>query len=233
MAERLAEVAIEEAIAQAADRIARSFSRASVPRGRPERARMAAARGAGASLRHQRGGELRRSAAGRRERSASAPITSASRSARSAKHSRMTFGTEGSPISLSTACASGATRDSARPRGDPARRDRRGAVRRDRRLDQRREPGALLAALRAVDPERSRRRRPRSRSPRTATASSWPKAPAPWCSRATRPRGARREDSRRRRRLRRARRLVPPHPLEPRRQADHRLHAQRHRRCRA
>ena len=40
---------------------------------------------------------------------------------------------------------------------------------------------------------------------------------------------ARRQDPRRHRRLRRTRGFVPPHPLEPRRQADHRLHPQRDR----
>ena len=44
--------------------------------------------------------------------------------------------------------------------------------------------------------------------------------------------GARREDPRRRRRLRRDGRRLPPHPLEPGRQADHRLHPQRARRRR-
>ena len=43
---------------------------------------------------------------------------------------------------------------------------------------------------------------------------------------------ARRQDPRRDRRLRRDGGFVPPHPLEPGRQADHRLHPQRHRRRR-
>ena len=62
-------------------------------------------------------------------------------------------------------------RDPARRRGDPARRDRRGAVHRHRRLGQRRVADPLLAALGALDLERSAAGRRRSRSPRTATAS--------------------------------------------------------------
>ena len=46
-------------------------------------------------------------------------------------------------------------RDPARRRGDPPRRSRRRAVRRDRRLGQSGSAGALLAAVGAVDPERS------------------------------------------------------------------------------
>ena len=45
--------------------------------------------------------------------------------------------------------------------------------------------------------------------------------------------GARRQDPRRDRRLRRNGGRLPPHALEPRRQADHRLHRQCHQGCRA
>ena len=62
-------------------------------------------------------------------------------------------------------------RDPARRRGDPARRDRRRAVHRHRRLGQRRVADPLLAALGALDPQRSAASAPPSRSPRTATAS--------------------------------------------------------------
>ena len=48
----------------------------------------------------------------------------------------------------------GRDRDPARRRGDPPRRGRRGAVRRDRRLGQSGSAGALLAAVGAVDAER-------------------------------------------------------------------------------
>ena len=81
------------------------------------------------------------------------------------------FGTKGSPISLSTACASGASAIQlgieAIRRGEA----RGGAVHRHRRLDQSRIAGPLLAAVGAVDRRTIRRRRPPSRSPRTATAS--------------------------------------------------------------
>ena len=79
-------------------------------------------------------------------------------------------------------------RDPARRRSDPPRRSRCRAVRRDRRLGQSGSAGAVLAAVGAVDPERSAARAPQSRSRRTATASSWRKAPARWCWKATRPR---------------------------------------------
>ena len=72
-----------------------------------------------------------------------------------AAHLAETFGTKGSPISLSTACASGATCDPARRRGDPPRRGRRRALRRHRRFGQPGSAGALLAAVGAVDPEQS------------------------------------------------------------------------------
>ena len=62
-------------------------------------------------------------------------------------------------------------RHPARRRGDPARRDRRRALRRDRRLDQSRGADPLLAALGAVDRPTIRRSAPPSRSRRTATAS--------------------------------------------------------------
>ena len=92
------------------------------------------------------------------------------------------FGTEGSPISLDTACASGATRDPARHRSDPPRRMRRGAGDRRRRFAHAGIAGALLAPFGAVDAERPARAAPRSRSRKTATASCSPKAPPRWCS---------------------------------------------------
>jgi 3-oxoacyl-[acyl-carrier-protein] synthase II len=66
------------------------------------------------------------------------------------------FGTEGSPISLNTACASGGS-DPARRRGDPPRRVPGRACGRRRRLADAGVAGALLAALGAVDAERSAR----------------------------------------------------------------------------
>ena len=76
-------------------------------------------------------------------------------------------------------------RDPARRRGDPPRRDRCRALHRHRRLDQSGSADPLLAAVGAVDQQRRARKRRPSRSPRTATASSWPKAPARWCWKAT------------------------------------------------
>ena len=144
-----------------------------------------------------------------------------------ADHLAEKFGTKGSPISLSTACASGAT---AIQLGVEA--IRRGET--DAALcigtDGSVNPESLIrfsllsALSTSNDPPASARP---SRSPRTATASSWPKAPARWCWKAWQSRqGARRENPRRDRRLRRDGRRLPPHPLEPGRQADHRLHPQ-------
>ena len=78
-------------------------------------------------------------------------------------------------------------RHPARRRGDPPRRDRRRALRRDRLLGQCRGAGALLAAVGAVDAKRGARNRPQNRSRRTATVSCWPKAPAHWCWKASKP----------------------------------------------
>ena len=141
------------------------------------------------------------------------------------------FGTEGSPISLNTACASGATRIQL---GVEA--IRRGeceavlAVGADGSIDAG-IAGALFAAVGAVDTERSARARIEAvlQEPRRLRD----------CGRRgglgagrhrPRPR-ARRPDSRHRRRLRRESRLVSSHAIEPRRQADRRLHAQCARRC--
>ena len=143
------------------------------------------------------------------------------------------FGTKGSPISLSTACASGATAIQLgveairRGETDAALCDR------HRRLGHRGIADPLLAAVGAVDARTIRRRR------RQAVLQE--------------PRRLR--DGRRRRRAgagkptthavaRGAKILgviegcgemadnLPPHPLEPGRQADHRLHPQCARRCR-
>ena len=137
------------------------------------------------------------------------------------------FGTEGSPISLTTACASGATAIQlgveAIRRGECRRR----AGDRRRRFGDAGIAGPLLAAVRAVDPERPARagRQAVLQEPRWLRA--WPKAPARWCWKVyDHAERARREDPRRARRLRREGRFLPPHPLEPGRQADHRLHAQ-------
>ena len=155
---------------------ARRFPGTAVPRGRAGRDRMAAARRARAEHRGANDtisyDDLLRAA----RPGAFAPYHDALQFGSVADHLAEHFGTKGSPISLSTACASGATRDPARRRGDPARRNRRGAVHRHRRLGQPGIADPLLAAVGAVDLRTIRPRAPRSRSPRTATASSWPKA---------------------------------------------------------
>ena len=149
-----------------------------------------------------------------------------------ADHLADKFGTKGSPISLSTACASGAT---AIQLGVEA--IRRGET--DAALcvgtDGSISPEAVIrfsllsalstsndspqAASQTVlqEPRRlhhgGRRRRAGARELRLGQ-------------------GARRENPRRAGRLRRDDRRFSPHAFEPRRQADHRLHRQRHRRCR-
>ncbi len=144
-----------------------------------------------------------------------------------ADHLADKFGTKGSPISLSTACASGATAIQlgveAIRRGETERR----AVHRLRRLDQSGIADPLFAAVGAVDLDRSARaggeavrqepRRLRHGRGRRRAGAGEPGVRA----------GARRENPRRHEGLRRDGRRLPPHPLEPGRQADHRLHPQR------
>ena len=153
------------------------------------------------------------------------PITTAFCSARSPTHLADKFGTKASPISLSTACASGAT---AIQLGVEA--IRRGET--DAALcigtDGSVNPEALirfslLSALstRTIRPsggpallQEPRRLRHGGRRRRAGAGELRSRQ------------SARRENSRRHGRLRRNGRLLPPHPLEPGRQADHRLHAQ-------
>ena len=143
------------------------------------------------------------------------------------------FGTQGSPISINTACASGATAIhmgvEAIRRGET---DAALAVGADGSIDvQVADP--LFAALRRSRRATKRPRRRRGRSRRAATASSWPRAAARWCSKASQSaRRARRRDSRRRRGLRRTRGFLPPHAQQPRRLRDHRRDPQRARRRR-
>ena len=127
------------------------------------------------------------------------------------------FGTKGSPISLSTACSSGAT---AIQLGVEA--IRRGET--DAALcigtDGSVNPESLIrfSLLSALSTQNENPRKARrSRSPRTATASSWARAARRSCWRTPRPReGARRDDPRLRARLRREGRRLPPHPLRAR-----------------
>ena len=233
LGERMADIAAEEAIAESGIGAQGRFSRPAVPRGAAGRDRMAAAR---ASWRRRPAPTTRsttticcaRAASGRFTRYPRAlPVRLGRRaSRRPVRH-------QGLADLAVDRLRLGRDRDPARRRGDPPRRNRRRAVHRHRRLGQSGSADPLLAAVGAVDRRTIRRRRRPSRSPRTATASSWPKAPARWCSKAYESaQGARREDPRRDRRLRRDGGRLPPHPLEPGRQADHRLHPQRARRRR-
>jgi hypothetical protein len=85
-----------------------------------------------------------------------------------------TFGTKGSPISLSTACASGAT---AIQLGVEA--IRRGETNAALRSTRKRWCG--FPCCRRFQPRTIPRRPPRNHSRRTVTASSWRKVPARWC----------------------------------------------------
>ena len=146
----------------------------------PQREELARASG------RERRDHLRRPDPRRRERDASAHYHDRFMFGSVAEHLADKFGTAGLADFAVDRLRLRRERDPARRRGDPPRRDRCGAVRRHRRLGQSGKPDPLLAAVGALDPERSAGSAPRSRSPRTATASSWRKAPARWCSRATR-----------------------------------------------
>ena len=143
-----------------------------------------------------------------------------------ASHLAEMFGTKGSPISLSTACASGAT---AIQLGVEA--IRRGEA--DAALcvgtDGSVNPEALvrfslLSALSTQNDPPQAASKPFSKNRdgfvMAEGAGAMVLESCRFCA------GARRDHSRRRRRLRRTDQLLPPHPLQPGRQADHRLHAQ-------
>ena len=207
------------------------LSRPAVPRGRAGRDRMAASRDAGGGIRRQRRGRLRRllrASAG----AASTPSTSAACSARSPSICR-SLRHQGLADLAVDRLRLGRERDPARRRGDPPRRNRRGAVHRHRRLGQSGSADPLLAAVGAVDPERSAGSAAKPFSKNRDGFVMAEGAGALVLESLRIREGARREDPRRDRRLRRDGGFVPPHPLEPGRQADHRLHPQRHRRCRA
>ena len=108
LSERLAEIAAEEAVAQSGDRQPRAISRAAVSRRGAGRDRMAAAAGTRARRRHEREYDyddlLRVSGGGKFTRYHRRFLFGSV-----ADHLAEKFGTKGSPISLSTACASGAT----------------------------------------------------------------------------------------------------------------------------
>ena len=137
------------------------------------------------------------------------------------------------PISLTTACASGAT---AIQLGVEA--IRRGETKASLCVGTdcsvTAEAGdPLLAPLGAVERQRRCPRRRRSPSPRTATASSSPKGSAALVLEDyDAARRARRRDPRGHPRRRREVRRFPPHPLEARRLGDHRRAPQHLRGCR-
>ena len=143
-----------------------------------------------------------------------------------ADHLAEKFGTQGSPISLSTACASGA---SAIQLGVEA--IRRGET--DAALcigtDGSINPEALirfslLSALSTSNDNPQSAAQAVLQEPRRFRHGGRRRRPGAGKLRGGQ--GARRQDPRRARRLRRDDRRVPPHPLEPGRQADHRLHGQ-------
>ena len=118
-------------------------------------------------------------------------------------------------------------RDPARRRGDPPRRMQGGACGRRRRFADAGVAGALLAAVGAVDAERSARAGVKAvlEEPRRLRAGRRRRrAGAGGLRLRHRPR---RQGARHPRRLRREVGFVSPHPVEPRRQAGHRLHAHR------
>ena len=157
LSERLADLAAEEAVARIRHRPARRFPRPAVPRGAADRDRMAAAPRGRGSLRRQRQRQLRRPASAPRRPGKFTPYHERFLFGSVADHLADKFGTKGSPISLSTACASGATAIQlgveAIRRGETERR----ALHRHRRLGQSGIADPLLAAVGAVDLERSAR----------------------------------------------------------------------------
>ena len=153
LSERLADIATEEAIAQSGNRQQRRFSRTAVSRGRAGRGRVAAAARTRTRFR-RKGIRLRRAAAGQRRRkihaiSPALPVRFGGRSSRrDLRHQGLAdFAVDGVRLRRQ--------RHPARRRGHSPRRSRRRAVRRDRRIGQSGSAGPVLAALGAVDPQRS------------------------------------------------------------------------------
>ena len=227
--QRLADMAAEEAMAQSGDRQHRAIfpgplflAVAPVEVEWPQRLRGRARRPAPTS--QVTYDDLIRAAASGRFQALSRPLPVRLGRRRG---SPTKFGTEGSPISLSTACASGA---SAIQLGFEA--IRRGET--DAALCVGTDGSvnveslirfSLLSALSMPnDPPRGRVEAVLQEPRRLRDGGRRRRAGA---GKLRGRQGARREDPRRARGLRRARRLLPPHPLEPGRQADHRLHAQR------
>ena len=109
LAERLAELAVEEATRRICDRQPRQLPRPAVPRCRADRDRVAAAPGAGAGVAAPTTTSTMTIFFAPRRAGAFVIFTSASCSDRSATTWLKNSAPRGSPISLSTACASGAS----------------------------------------------------------------------------------------------------------------------------
>jgi len=225
-----ADMAAEEAIAESGVGRRADFPGPPVHCGAAGRDRMGAAPRACGRVRRQRQCQLQRSDPHRGKRRVQARITTASCSARSPNNLADKFGTKGSPISLSTACASGANRDPARRRSDPAvgEADAALCIGADGSIN----PESLIRfslLSRAVDHDGPARTggqavRQEPRRLRDGRGRRRPGAGKP----GIRP-GPRRENPRCHGRLRRDVGLVPtPHPVEPGRQADRRLHSAMH-----
>ena len=149
-----------------------------------------------------------------------------------AAHLAETFGTKGSPISLSTACASGATAIQlgveAIRRGEA---DAALCVATDGSVNQEALVRfSLLSALSTQNnpPQAASKPFSKNRDGFVMAEGAGALVLESYEFRG----GARRADPRRARRLRRTHRFLPSHPLEPGRQADHRLRAQDAGRCR-
>ena len=208
---------------------ARRFRRAAVPRLAAGRARLARAlsrsstpttRDAATATTAARGGA--------RGRTTATTFETRSCSARSPSWLADRFGTRGPPITLSTACASGATAIQlgveAIRRGECDR----GALDRRRRLGNRRGADPLLAAVGAVDPQRHPGEGVQAilQEPRRLRAGR--RRRRRWCwklRRRARARGA--DDPRHPPRLRREGRRFPSHPLQAGRLAGHRRGSRR------
>ena len=231
LSERLADIATEEAIAQSGIGTQGRFSRAAVSRRRAGRGRMAAAARTRTRDRRRRDVDydalLRVSGGGKfthyHRRFLFGSV---------ADHLAEKFGTKGSPISLSTACASGATAIQlgveAIRRGEA---DAALCVATDGSVN----PEALvrfslLSALSTQNDPPQAASKPFSKNRDGFVMAEGAGALVLESYEAATARGAKILGVARR--LRRTCGLVPPHPLEPRRQADHRLRAQRTGRCR-
>ena len=209
----------------------RRFRRAAFPRLAAGRARLAR------PLRALRRRQATGTAADRRARRGARAEVARDLRDRAVRHHRRPagrrFGTRGLPITLSTACASGATAIQlgveAIRRGEC---DRALSIGADGSVD-RRGADPLLAAVGALDPERRRRKRPPSpsRSDRDGFVIAEGAAALVLESLESAHR-ARRQRARHPARLRREGRRFPPHPLQAGRLAGDRGGARRACRCR-